>query len=52
METLPLMMLIFIIDLSAIIIRISAGEWTTNAKLGLLTTHLALVSQVLKLERQ
>jgi hypothetical protein len=51
MEDFSLVMLVLLVDACSIIIRISSGEWTTNAKLGLLASHLALISQVLERNR-
>jgi hypothetical protein len=48
MEDFSLVMLVLFIDITAVVVRISAGEWTIAAKLSLLATHLALISQVLK----
>jgi hypothetical protein len=48
MEDLTLVSLVLMIDMCSVIIRVSSGEWTTGAKLGLLASHLALISQVLR----
>lgn len=47
MGDLQFLLLIFILDAAAVIIRISSGSWSTSAKLGLLASHLALLNRVL-----
>ena len=48
MEDLTLVSLVLLADICSVIIRVSSGQWTTSAKLGLLASHLALISQVLR----
>lgn len=46
MQDFYLLLLVLLIDSCSMIIRVSTGEWTTQAKLGLLASHLALLGQL------
>lgn len=46
MQDFQLLLLVLLIDACAIIIRVSTGKWSTQAKLSLLASHLALLGQV------
>jgi hypothetical protein len=41
--------LVFLVDIASVVIRVSSGVWSTQAKLGLLASHLALLSLALRL---
>lgn len=43
-----LFLAVLILDICAVIIRVSSGEWSAQAKLSLLSSHLVLLTDVVR----